>query len=591
MGIRGRLLVLTMGVAVPLAIFGLLGLDWLWNASREKLDTAIRKQAELTAAAFDGWIDAERQPLIALAASGSGRPRTQSFTDEELHAVLRAHPSWLAVQAIDEGGRVVAAWPIDANPLPPETESALRADLAAGSPSAMKFDWGIRPGKPTLVVAAPLADGGWLNARVDATFASQALKGIELPSGSVILLFDPAHKIVQRSPGGEAFVGVDRSDSPSFARLAESRSIVAERESRSDGVVRVYGMARVGTTGCAAGVGVPSSELYESSLGQFKLYLLFSIVALASAIVASLLIARTIAIPVRHLGDVAKRLGTGDFTVRAGDLGGGEIAELGRVFNSMARSLGDRDAKLAELDRLKSEFVSSVSHELRTPLTTIKTLTQVLQRGGETADERDRYLDAIEAECDRQIDFVLDLLDLSRIEAGAFTLDLECVDVTEVVEASVVTEGFSAEASGHELVADLPADLPYVRADRVALRRVLRCLIENAVRYTPRGGRITISAREAEASVVLTVTDTGRGIAADDLPRLFERFFRSADGVIADPRGVGLGLHLAHTIVEHLGGTLSVESEVGRGSAFSVRLQRWAASAAPCEIIEEKVDA
>jgi signal transduction histidine kinase len=580
-----------MGVAIPLAVTGLVGLEWVWTANRGQLDISMRKQAELAAAAFDHWIEAERQPLIALAASESARPNSQPLTSEELHSVMRAHPNWLALEARDASDRVVISHPSDRAPLLPDLAASLHAELTRGEPSAIEFNWALGGSRPVLVVAVLRKDGGTLSALVDATSARDVIQDIDLPPGGVIVLFDRKRRIVQRIPDGDAFVGADRSESPAFEPLTRERSVVHETTSATDGMRRVYGLARVGTTGFVVSVGVPSAVLYEPARAQFYRYLLFSLIALASAIVASLLIARRIAVPVRHLRGAALHLAAGDLAARAPDLGTGEMGELSRVFNTMAGALEQRAAALAELDRLKSDFVSGVSHELRTPLTTIKTLTQVLQRGGETPEERRRYLEAIASECDRQIDFVLDLLDVSRIEAGAFTLTSECVDLAEVVDACVSTERFAAEAAGCEIATDLPAELPYVRAERAALRRVLRCLVENAVKYTPPGGRVTVSAREADGAVVVAVTDTGRGIAARDLPHIFERFYRSTDGADAEPHGVGLGLYLAHTIVEHLGGRLSVESEVGRGSTFSVSLPRWASDTAIRNPAEESLNA
>ena len=565
-----------MGVAVPFMVTGFVGLYLVWTASRDKLDSSVREQAELVAVAFDHWIDAEQQPLIALAASEAGRPASQPLTEQELRSVILAHPNWLALEARDAADRVVISHPPEPTPLLPVLADSLHDQLASGDSSAAQFDWMLGGDRPVLVMAAARKNGGAISALVDATSATEAMRGVDLPSGSVIVLFDRARRVVLRMPHGEAIVGADRSDSPMFKEVADAKSAVVEMTSQSDGVQRVSGIARVGSTGFVVGVGVPSAVLYEPARVQFTSYLLFSLVALTSAIVASLLIARRIAVPVEYLRGAAQHLAAGDLTARAPDLGPDEMGELSRVFNHMAEALQQREATRAEVDRLKSEFVSSVSHELRTPLTTVKTLTQVLQRGGETAEERRRYLEAIASECDRQIDFVLDLLDLSRIEAGAFTIAPECVDAVEVVAGCVATERFAAEAAGHELVADVPSELPYVRAERRALRRVLRCLVENAITYTPHGGRITVSGREADGAVVLAVTDTGRGIAAGDLDRLFERYYRASESAGAEPSGVGLGLYLARTTVEHLGGTISVESEVGRGSTFSVWLPRWA---------------
>ncbi|HKQ53984.1 MAG TPA: HAMP domain-containing sensor histidine kinase, partial [Pyrinomonadaceae bacterium] len=233
-----------------------------------------------------------------------------------------------------------------------------------------------------------------------------------------------------------------------------------------------------------------------------------------------------------------------------------------------------------ELDRLKSEFVSSVSHELRTPLTTIKTLTRLLQRGGQTEEERREYLETIAVECDRQIDLVLNLLDLSRIEAGAFKVSRSRTDVEEVITACIRIERHAAEARGLGLRAE-PADenLPDVLTDGGALRRVLCSLIENAVKYTPEGGSVWVWAKAAgEDEVAISVEDTGCGILAEDLPHVFEKFYRGSPADSAEGHeapGVGLGLYLARSIVEQLGGRLSAANREPRGAAFTVYLPAW----------------
>jgi signal transduction histidine kinase len=258
---------------------------------------------------------------------------------------------------------------------------------------------------------------------------------------------------------------------------------------------------------------------------------------------------------------------------------------------------------LKELDRLKSEFVSSASHELRTPLTTIKALTRLLLRGGLDEAKQREYLETIAVECDRQIDLVLNLLDLSRIEAGAFELSLGRVDAVELMLSCLKSQSRAAEFRSHHLAMEQAAELPSIRADQKALRRVICNMIENAIKYTPDGGHITLAAHTKGDQVEISITDNGRGIPPQDIPHLFEKFHRgrpasvSAAGALAaalpeleEVPGIGLGLYLAHNIIEQMGGRITVESEVGRGSTFTLHLPVWRDGSGRPTVKEESRD-
>ena len=236
-----------------------------------------------------------------------------------------------------------------------------------------------------------------------------------------------------------------------------------------------------------------------------------------------------------------------------------------------------------DADRVKDEFLATASHELRTPLTTIKALTRLLMRGEPSDEKRREYLETISVECDRQIDLVLNLLDLSRIEGGVFRLSLEKVNVTDVIDSCVKSEMAAAEKRKHKLeIATLPGEIQSVCADPKALRRVVSNLIENAIKYTPDGGSITVSAATTGGFSTISVTDNGRGIREEDLPMLFEKFHRGRPAPHseamrtateesdfledADVSGVGLGLYLAKSVMNRMNGHITVETASGSGT-------------------------
>ena len=353
-----------------------------------------------------------------------------------------------------------------------------------------------------------------------------------------------------------------------------------ETTSPYDGVQRIYGLVLVGSTDCVVATGVPSSTLFRPARTQISRYLIFSFVALFSAIAAAIIIARSIARPILKLSSAAEEFGRGELKARANVSDGSELQQLGAAFDEMAERIETRTLHLAELDRLKSEFVGGVSHELRTPLTTIKTLTRVLLRGGESQEERREYLETIAAECDRQIDLVLNVLDLSRIEAGAFTVRPTRVDAAEIVKTCAVIEQHAASTRLQDLNVEVPSGELFAFADANALRRVLCSLVENSIKYTPEGGSIRLSATRELDDVVIRISDTGCGIAASDVPHIFEKFYRgrpSTNGHNGDSPGwetpgVGLGLYLARIVIEELGGRICVEATSDRGTTLAVHL-------------------
>ncbi len=278
-------------------------------------------------------------------------------------------------------------------------------------------------------------------------------------------------------------------------------------------------------------------------------------------------------------------------------------------------------AEAEHANHAKDEFLQLISHEFRTPLTTIKMLARLMQKGGENEAEKSDYLETIAAECDRQIDMILNLLDVAKVEEGTMDLRLEPVDVKRLLETCDKIERHAANAREQKFEVVCAENLPPARGDAKAIRRALCSIIENAIKYTAIGGAVKLSARLAQSSkpaaenlqnpavyadtktnaktkiaeeirheIAIAVEDTGRGIHAEDIPHLFHKFYRgkkevphddTTDGTPddaggrAETPGVGLGLYLAKKLIKELGGRVEVESEVGRGSCFTVYLAVW----------------
>ncbi len=577
MDIRGRLVGLAVGATIPLVLAAVVDLWGTWTDTRRQLNVSMAQQVEFAALAFEHWIDTQRQPLITAASYISAQ---EDRMNDILRVIIEPRPQWIDLRVVDSEGATLFSAPADAEPLPPGIFGKLMDDLRQEQ-SAVETDWSRGEGRYLLAIAEPLANGGAVIARIDGATTAEVFRYLELPTQSLITLLDPQRRIIYRSSGLESYVGADIGNSSLFQELDPQRGavLIEEEESAIDETHRVYAVARAGPTRYLVTIGVPSETLYEPARRQLTIQLLLILVALCCTVIAALVIARSVVKPLRRLVTATRRFGKGEFSARVPTKGYTEIIELGDTFNEMAESITKREARLKELDELKSDFVSSVSHELRTPLTTIKTLTQLMMRRQMTESERYESLETISAECDRQIDLVLNLLDLTRIESGAFDFLHVGVDPVAIVQDCLRLQWHTAELRGHSLVADVSEELPRLYTDRGVLRRMLSGLIENAIKYTPDGGRITIGARAtSDHEISFYVSDTGIGIAAKELQHIFKKFYRTVESGETqrsgnrEVAGVGLGLYLTQNLIRHLGGRVEVVSEVGQGSTFTVFL-------------------
>lgn len=233
-------------------------------------------------------------------------------------------------------------------------------------------------------------------------------------------------------------------------------------------------------------------------------------------------------------------------------------------------------ARQMELVRAKSSFVSNVTHELKTPIAVIKLAVETLEMGRfRTEDERDKYLRTIQRESDKLARLVNNILDFSRLEAGQHSIRLGPVRVTDVVETAL--EGFRLrlEDGGFRCEVDLPADLPRIKADPLAMQHCLLNLLDNAVKYSRDRKEIRIIARPRDEMVSLAVSDRGIGIDADDQARIFEKFARVETGLVHTVKGAGLGLSLVDQLIRAHHGRVEVASTPGEGSIFTLLVPQW----------------
>jgi len=293
---------------------------------------------------------------------------------------------------------------------------------------------------------------------------------------------------------------------------------------------------------------------------------LATIAAVFVAILVSFLISRRIVTPVQEIMVASQEISEGNYDKRVEVPGGAdpeqmdELAQLVVRFNRMAD-------QLQKTENMRQQLIADVAHELRTPLSTIKGSMEGLIDGVLAADLEN--FQKVYRETERMQYLVQDLQELSRVEAGAYELNLRQVQVVDLIEAACARLALQYSEKGVNLTVDLPPDLPIINVDEDRINQVLMNLLGNALQYTPSTGKVMISATQAADGIMVRVSDTGIGIASEHLPQIFSRFYRVDKSRARASGGSGIGLTIAKHLVEAHGGRIWAESPgTGQGSTF-----------------------
>ncbi len=327
--------------------------------------------------------------------------------------------------------------------------------------------------------------------------------------------------------------------------------------------------------------------LYSSILRTSSLLL----VGLGLALLTSLYLARRVVRPLQALREGVERISSGDLNSRLEIKTGDEIETLAEEFNKMTahlkeaqtsleRKVAERtqaltvaNEKLEEASQLKSQFLANVNHELRTPMSAVIGYAHLVLRAteGQISRLQRENLEDLLRNAERLLNQIDSLLEFSKIEAGKMEMHVEPVRVNEVIQGALSTIEPTLNGGSVRIVREIDPGMGPLNTDREKLRQIILNLLDNAIKYTEQG-EIKISASQQNGSLQLMVSDTGIGIGKEDLNQIFEEFHRGDSSSTKQYRGTGLGLAIVKRFVELLGGEVAVESEVGKGSVFTVRL-------------------
>ena len=320
---------------------------------------------------------------------------------------------------------------------------------------------------------------------------------------------------------------------------------------------------------CGTVFACSSSATRDDLMGvMVKAIVIASLWVMLAALVAVYIITERVIGPLKDMSRMAKEFAAGNYDARVRVRGKDEVAQLAVAFNNMA-------ASISRLELMRNTFVANVSHDLRTPMTTISGFIDNILSGAIPADRRDHYLELIRTEVQRLARLVNSLLDISRMQAGDRKFDFRSFDICEMARRILFSFEGKIDAKRLDVAFDCDADRMNVYADHDAIYQILYNLCDNAVKFSREGGTLEIALRFVkDGRVTVSVYNEGEGIAAEDLPFVFERFYKGDKSRGLDKSGAGLGLFIAKTIMDAHHEKIWVESEQGRFCRFSFRLPR-----------------
>ena len=583
MKIRTQLALLVAAVVIPVALLAGATTVQLWSLQREAYQERFLERVSGLRLALDAQLEATVRVLHALSASADldvadDVPRVvQRFA-----RLMTSNPSWIAIGIRDENGRLVASSTrAGAPPVPPPTGSGLLADpdfsdlvrLPDGTFVTYASVPIVREGRPRGVLYIGIAADGWLG----------FLRDYPISPRATLTLNDAHGGIIARTLHNDLWVGRRSSD-------AFMGRLTGLEEGSFQGVglegQRFYSaFSRSRISHWILSTGVPRDDV-EADLRESTLAIVggVTVTALVVALFAIWLGSRVIG-AMRALQQAARSLTTPGVPMPSARLRIDEAETVRTALRHAGEQLAARDdrssaaltreaaarAEAEQANAAKDEFLAMLGHELRNPLSAMKSAAALLAMPTARPAVHERSREVIDRQITRLTDLVDDMLDVARLNAGKIVLDRQLVDLAEIVRH--VLESF--KDAGRSMQLRVTADLQpaWVYADETRLEQIVANLFDNACKYTPAGGDVHIATHTDDSGVRLLVEDTGAGIAADLLPRVFDVFAQGVRTLERAEGGLGLGLTVVRRLVELHAGTVVVDSAgVGRGASFRVTL-------------------
>lgn len=409
------------------------------------------------------------------------------------------------------------------------------------------------------------------NNRIVQEVFSINVEGYAANSNSIIFIVDNSGKIQFVSSSSLKYLEGNYIESHLANKLAQGQEIRVLGNVRNllDKPFLTIGYPIRCNNGIIGGV-IMNTPVPELQRLRSDVYILFLKAIGISALIAAISIyfmSRRISNPMREMRRIARKIANGEFESRVGITSNDEVGELAKTFNYMAD-------KLEDIENLRRSFIANVSHELRTPMTSIIGFAEGILDGTIPVEKHNHYILIIKEEGIRLTKLVNDLLDLAKMESGGVPLNIKRFNLSELIRRGFIKFETQINSKGQAVELCLFKEDHYVMADPDAIERVIANLLDNAIKFTPQGGVISIKTFEKdENKVFVSIEDTGPGIDKEDLPYIWERFFKTDKSRSKDKIGTGLGLAIVKNIIHKHNQNIWVESKPDKGSKFTFTLE------------------